>query len=113
MRVDRLAEHGSRPRIEGGKQREGSVTKVLESMPLGSTRRKRKNRVQPIKGLNRSLLIDAKYSCMLGRVEIQANNVGSNYDVASDGRFLMVESMSGDAAATRTSSSTVSRIRGG
>ena len=56
-------------------QRERSMPVVFEPMALDAARRKRQNRIAPIKCLNRRLLINAEYRGMLRRVQIQPDNV--------------------------------------
>ena len=63
-------------RIEGGIERKGSMAIVLEAMPFGSPWREWQNRVQAIKCLDGTLFVDAEYSGMHRRFEIQSDNVG-------------------------------------
>jgi len=48
---------------------------VFEAVALGPTRRKRKNRVEPVQGLDRGLFIHAENSRMPGRIQIQTDDV--------------------------------------
>ena len=49
---------------------------VLEAVPFGASWRQRQDRVQPIEGLNRRLLVDAEHGGVLRRIEIQADHIG-------------------------------------
>ncbi len=71
-----FAVHSSAGGIQGGVQREGAVSVVLESMPLGASRRERQYGVKSIERLNGGLLVDAEDGRVLWRVEIQADDVG-------------------------------------
>ena len=62
--------------VQRGIQRKRSMPVVLEAVTLGSSRRKRQNRIEPIQGLDGGFLIDAEHGCMLRRPPIQAENVG-------------------------------------
>jgi hypothetical protein len=57
-------------------ERKRSMPVVLEAVTLGASRRKRQHGIEPIQGLDGSLLIDAKHGGMLRRLQIQAENVG-------------------------------------
>jgi len=46
-------------------QRQCAVPVILKAVPFGATRRSGQHRVQPIQGLNRSLLIDAEHRGVL------------------------------------------------
>jgi hypothetical protein len=48
---------------------------VFEPMALDAAGRKRQNRIEPIKCLNRRLLINAEHRGMLRRVQIEPENV--------------------------------------
>ncbi len=62
--------------VERGVQRQRSVAIVFEAVTLGSTRRHRQNRVEPVKRLNGRFLIYTEHGRMLRRMQIQANDVG-------------------------------------
>jgi hypothetical protein len=49
-----LAQHFHSLGVEGGVQRQGAMAEVLESVPLGTSRRQWQNRVESIQGLNGS-----------------------------------------------------------
>ena len=49
---------------------------VLEAVTFGASGRKRQNRIEPIESLNGSFFIDAEYSRVLRRVQVQTENVG-------------------------------------
>jgi hypothetical protein len=51
------------------------VAVVFEAVTLSPAGRQRQHRIQPIQGLDRSLLIHAKCRCMLRRPEVQTDNV--------------------------------------
>src|SRR5271169_5594688 len=59
-------------RIQG----ERSVPVVLKSVTFGASWRERQDGIKTIQGLNGSLLIDAEYGRVLGRIEIEAEDVG-------------------------------------
>ena len=44
-------------------------------MPFGASWRQRQDRVQPIEGLNRRLLVDAEHHGVLRRIEVQADHI--------------------------------------
>src|SRR5271166_2880342 len=50
---------------------------ILETMPLGAARRKGQYRIQTVKSLDSTLLVNAEDSGMQGRFEIQPDDVGS------------------------------------
>jgi hypothetical protein len=56
-------------------QRERPMPVVFEPMALDAAGRKRQNRIEPIKCLNRRLLINAEHRGMLRRVQIEPENV--------------------------------------
>ena len=51
------------------------MTVVLESMPLGATRREREHRIGSIQCLNRGLLIHAEHGRVLRRLKVEPDNV--------------------------------------
>src|ERR1700759_4443959 len=57
-------------------QRERSVPVVFKSMAFDAAGGKRQNRAEPIKRLDRRLLIHTEHGGMLRRVQIQSDNVG-------------------------------------
>lgn len=74
--ADGLAQDFSGFGVERGVQRQGTVADVLEAMALGSSRGERQDRVFAIESLDGRLLIDTEDGGMLGRVDIQAQDVG-------------------------------------
>ena len=50
---------------------------VLEAVAFGASRRERQDGIKTIQGLNGSVLIDAEQGCVLGRVQREAEDVGS------------------------------------
>jgi hypothetical protein len=62
--------------IECRIQRERSVSVVLKSVTFGASWRERQDGIKTIQGLNGGLLIDAEYSRVLGRIQIEAEDVG-------------------------------------
>jgi hypothetical protein len=58
-------------RIEG----ERPMPVIFETVPLGAAGRKRQNRIEPVERLNGGLFVDAEEGRMLGRVQIQADDV--------------------------------------
>src|SRR5437016_1104657 len=57
-------------------ERKRSMTVVLESMSFGPAGRKRQNRVQAIQRLDGALLVNAEYSGVHRRFEVQADDIG-------------------------------------
>jgi hypothetical protein len=68
--------HAASLGVQRGIERKRSMPIVLEAVTLGSSRRKRQHRIEPIQGLNGGFLIDAEHGGMLRRPQIQADNVG-------------------------------------
>jgi hypothetical protein len=64
-------------RVQRCIQGERSVPLVFESVAFGATGRKRQDRIEPIQSLNRRLLIDTEHSGMMGRIQVQPDDVGS------------------------------------
>ena len=62
--------------VQRGIQRKRSMPVVLESVTLGTSRRKRQNGVEPVQSLDGGFLIDAEHGGMLRRLQVQAENVG-------------------------------------
>jgi hypothetical protein len=52
------------------------VAVVLEAVAFGASRRERQDGIKTIQGLNGGLLIDAERGCGLGRVQVEAEDVG-------------------------------------
>jgi hypothetical protein len=63
---------GVQRRVQG----ERSVPVVFKTIALSATRREPQHRVEPIQRLNGGLLIDTKHSRMLGRIQVEPDNVG-------------------------------------
>lgn len=74
--LGRLAQHFTRLRIERRIQRQRAVAEVLEPVALGATRRQRQHRILTIKRLDRRFLVYAKHRRVLGRVQVQSNDIG-------------------------------------
>ena len=70
-----VAHHFARSGVERGIQRERPVSVVLEAVPFGAPWRQRQDRVEPIERLNRRLFVDAEHHGVLGRIEVQADNI--------------------------------------
>lgn len=62
--------------LEGGIEREGAVTEILEPMTLGPSRRKREHRIESVEGLDGALFVHAEDGGMGGRGQIESNDVG-------------------------------------
>src|SRR5215207_1213355 len=62
--------------LEGGIEREGAVTEILEPMTLGPSRRKRQHRIESVEGLDGALFVHAEDGGMGGRGQIESNDVG-------------------------------------
>jgi hypothetical protein len=52
------------------------VAVVLEAVAFGASQRDRQDGIKTIQGLNGGILIDAEHGCVLGRVQIEAEDVG-------------------------------------
>ena len=63
---------GIQRRIQG----ERSVSVVLKAVTFGAAWRERQDGIQTIQGLNGGLLIDTEHGRVLGRVQIEAEDVG-------------------------------------
>jgi hypothetical protein len=75
MTGHRLAHHLAGPRVERGVERERAATDVLEAMALGAARGQRQHGERAIECLDRGLLVDAEYDCVLGRVDVESDHV--------------------------------------
>jgi hypothetical protein len=75
MALSRLAENFSASGIKGRIKGKGAVAVIFKAMSLGSTRRKRQNRIPAVQGLDGSLFVYAKDRGMIRRVQIKADNV--------------------------------------
>src|SRR5579863_6606786 len=58
--IRRATENGPRLGVQSRVQRQRAVAVVLKPMTLQASRRQRQHRVEPVQGLNRGLLVDAK-----------------------------------------------------
>ena len=98
MARGRLTQHFAGLGVEGGVQRQRAVSEIFEAMALGPPWRQRQYGVLAIQCLNRRLLIDAEHGRVLGRVEVQANDVGGlGLEVWIVGGQITFESMWLDA----------------
>jgi hypothetical protein len=76
MALSSLAQDFSASGIEGSVKRKGSVAVILKTVSLGPARRKGKDRIQSVQGLDSSLFVYAKDGGMIRRGKIKADNVG-------------------------------------
>jgi len=74
--IGRFTYDGSAGGIQSRIQRERSVAVVLESVPFGSTGRKRQNRVESVERLNGGLFVHTEDHSMGRGLEIKAENLG-------------------------------------
>ena len=86
----RFAEHLAGLRIEGGIQRQRTMTKVLKAVPFGSARRERPHRILAIQGLDGGLLIHAEHGGVRRRIQVQPDDIR--------GLFLKVRIVRGHVA---------------
>ncbi len=68
---DSLAEDLPRLRVQRCVEGQGPMSEVLESVALGTTRRKRQNRVEAIERLDGRRLIHAEDRGVLGRIHVR------------------------------------------
>ena len=61
--------------VEGGEQAGDSVPGVVVSVPLGDARAQRQDRLGALQRLALGLLIHAQHHCVVGRVQVQADDV--------------------------------------
>jgi hypothetical protein len=88
--TDNLARLG----VEGGIEREGSASDVLETVALCPTRRHGQDRIPPVESLNGRLLVQAEYDRVLRRVEVEPNHVSSlGLEVGIVGSHVAFEAM--------------------
>ncbi len=62
--------------IQGRIQRERSVPVILETVMLGATRRKRQDGIESVRGLSGGFFVHAESGGVLGRVDMEANDIG-------------------------------------
>src|SRR4029077_9149538 len=62
--------------LEGGIEREGAVTEILEPMTLGPSRRKREHRCDSGEGGDGPLLVHAETGGMVGGSQIESSEAG-------------------------------------
>src|SRR5579885_1333622 len=70
-----FADDLSRPHFQGRILRERSVAIVLEPMSFRASGRHRRYGVQTIQCLDRTLLIHAEYSRVLGRLHVESDDI--------------------------------------
>ena len=89
-----LTQNFARLGVEGGIKRQRAVTVILESVSLDATRRKRQHRIEPIQGLNGTLLIDAEHRGMRRWVQVQADDIGGlGFEVRIVGGHVTLQPM--------------------
>jgi hypothetical protein len=71
-----FGQHLAIARVKRGIQRKRAVAVVLKAVALQPPRRQWQDRIEPIQGLDGGLFVDAKHRRMLGRFDVQPNNVG-------------------------------------
>ncbi len=70
-----LRQHRAGGHIQGGEQGRGAVTHVIEGHPLDITQSHRQYRLGALQRLDLTLLIHAQHDGMVGRVEVELDNV--------------------------------------
>jgi len=81
-----LGEHGAGGNVESRKQRGGAMANVVVGHTFHISQAHRQHRLGAVQGLNLALLIDTEDQSMVGRVEIQANNIADLFDEERIGR---------------------------
>ena len=77
--------------LEGGIEREGAVTEILEPMTLGPSRRKREHRIESVEGLDGALFVHAEDGGMGRRGQIQSNDLGGfRFEIPSSSVFKLI-----------------------
>ena len=71
-----FSDHLAGAHVKGGVERESAVTVVFEAVALGTTGRKRQDRVEPIQGLNGAFFIDRENRRVHWRVELKSDDIG-------------------------------------
>jgi hypothetical protein len=71
-----FAHHRAIARVKRGIQRKSAVAVVLKAVALQSPGRQWQDRIEPVQGLAGGLFVDAKHRRMLGRFDVQPNNIG-------------------------------------
>lgn len=69
------AEHRAAARVKRGAERQRPVSGIFKTVPFRPSGRERQHGIQPIQRLDRGLLIDTEDGCMLGRIQIQPNDI--------------------------------------
>jgi hypothetical protein len=97
--VARLAfgKHGTGGDVEHGKQDGGAVTNIIMSHAFHIAQPHRQHRLGTVEGLDLALLIDAQDQSMIGRVQVETDNVTDLFDEEGIGREF-------ETAPTRSSS---------
>jgi len=76
MPLSGLALHLSRLHIQRSVEGQRTVPFIFKTVPLQSSRRQLKHRIQAVQRLNRSLFIHAKHSRVLRGRQVQSDHVG-------------------------------------
>ena len=72
-----FAVHVSRGRFQRGVQRKRSMAIVFETVALDPSGRERQDGIEPVQLLDGGLFVDAEDGSMLGRVQVEADDIGS------------------------------------
>ena len=89
-----LGDHRTSGYVQGGKQRCGAVAVVVVGAPLDVAQAHRQQRLGAVQGLDLRFLVNAEHNCLIGRVEVEPDDVADFLDkkriVGELERFLAV-----------------------
>src|ERR1700736_2266735 len=71
-----LVGHGPGSDVEGGEQIGGAVPDVVVRVPRNLSGLHRQQWLGPVESLDHGLLVDAENQCLIGRVQIEAHDIG-------------------------------------
>ena len=72
-----LGDHFIGGQVQGGKQCGGAVTDDVVGTSLDRTQTHRQQQLDAIKGLDLRCLVNAEHNCLIGRVELEPDDVSS------------------------------------
>ena len=84
----RLGDHGSGLEVERCKQRRGAMPPIVVRSPFGLAGLHRQQGRRAVEGLNLGLLVDAQHHGMVGRVDVEADDVADLVNQQRVGRQL-------------------------
>ena len=85
-----LADDRAAGDVEGGEQRGGAVTQVIVGHAFDVAEAHRQQRLAALQGLDLALLVDAQHDGVVGRVQIQADDIANLLDEEGIGGQLEV-----------------------